>query len=92
VDPGKDVGINHDAQIVRVLRDPAVWRFYQRYAHKFVYTEFIQHRQPLVINSIRRIFNNTFIAHQVVHEAEEPQEGELDEIYLDRANITLKPS
>jgi hypothetical protein len=92
VDPGKEIGINHDAQIVRVLRDPAVWRFYQRYAHKFVYTEFVQHRPPLIIDDLRRTFNNTFIVHQATNEPEEPQEGERDEIYLDRANIILKPA
>lgn len=91
MDPGKTFGINHDAQLIRVLRDPAVWKFYQRYAHKFVYTEFIQHRQPLIIKDILRVFNNTYVAHQVVDIPEEPQEGAADDLYLDRMNLTLRP-
>lgn len=92
VDPGKSVGINHDAQLVRVLRDPAVWRFFQRYAHKFVYTEFIQHRPPLIVDEVRRVFNNTFVVHQASILPEEVQDGEADEIYLDRLSIVLQPS
>lgn len=91
MDPGKEAGINHDAQLVRVLRDPAVWRFYQRYAHKFVYTEFIQHRPPLIIDKLRVISNNTFVAHQISNEAEVPQEGEAEAIYLDQLDIVLQP-
>ncbi|KAL6069168.1 hypothetical protein QOT17_007705 [Balamuthia mandrillaris] len=69
----------YDAYMINFLRDKGNWRFFQRYAPKFVYTDFIQHRSPLTVANVREKFPNTYLLHQATYHPTEDQEALLGE-------------
>jgi hypothetical protein len=56
---------NYDAFIMNRLKAAENWRFFQEHAHRFVYTEFIQHGQhDLPVAQLVDKFPSTYIVHQ----------------------------
>lgn len=56
---------NYDAFIMNRLKAVENWRFFQEHAHRFVYTEFIQHGQhDLPVAQLVDKFPSTYIVHQ----------------------------
>jgi len=56
---------NYDTFIMRKLKESIHIPFFQRFAHKFVYTELIQHGQnDILVAEVLQNFPNTFLLHQ----------------------------
>ena len=56
-----------DAFIMHYLKQPENFPFFQQYAHKFVYTDIIQHaQQTFSVKEVRKQFPDTYLLHQPI--------------------------
>ena len=56
-------GWNFDAFIINQLKQEDHFTFLQTYAHKFVYTELIQHSNSLKVSEVQVRFPDTYLLH-----------------------------
>ena len=56
---------NYDAYIMHQLKKEDNFRFFQEYAHKFVYTDIIQHgKNDITVTEVLEKYPDTYILHQ----------------------------
>jgi hypothetical protein len=56
---------NYDAYMMNMLKREENFAFFQEYAHKFVYTEFLQHGQNgIIVKEVLKRYPDTFMLHQ----------------------------
>jgi len=55
-----------DTYMVNILKREANWGFLQQWAHKFIYTNLIQHGQPRPLKEVQKVYEDTYFLHQPI--------------------------